>query len=341
MKENIKILAVVDLSEESRQRIQNAAEHIKLTVIPTSNLDEIPQEQWEDTEILLTPGLLPDLGKAPKLRWIQFYSAGVDSYVGHPLFRDSGVIATSMSGALTWQVSEFVLMALLAFGQKLPKLIGNQRKKHWPEKKEKKQNFMPLELRDSTVGIIGYGSIGRQVARLMVPFGATVLASKRDVMHPEDRGYAKDGMGDPQGDFFDRLYPPEALHSMISECDFVVLTLPLTEDTYHIIDEEAFKVMKPSAYLVNVGRGELIDQQALVDALQSKQIAGTALDVFEEEPLSLESPLWEMENVIISPHIAGISRYLESERVSLFIENINRYISESPLYNQIDMSRGY
>ncbi len=341
MKEMTNILATVRLSEEAREQIRGSAENVKLIVKPIKNPDEIPQEQWEEAEILLTQGVLPAPEKVPNLRWVQFFSAGVDPYMDLPLFTEAGVIVTSMSGAITLQIGEYILMTLLAFGQKLPKLIRYQRNKHWPKGKEKWEGLLPLELRDSTVGIIGYGSIGRQVARLLVPFGATVLAAKKDVMHPEDQGYMRDGMGDPHGDFFDRLYPLEALHSLLSECDFVVLTLPLTKNTHHIINEEALKAMKPSAYLVNVGRGELIDHQALEGALRTRQIAGAALDVFDEEPLPSESPFWEMENVIITPHIAGIGKHLESEMVTLFIENFNHYLAKQPLYNQIDPSKGY
>jgi len=341
MSEKINILAVFNLSEEAREHIREVEEKFNLTTIPTKNPDEIPGEVWDETDILLTRGILPTPQQVPNLRWVQFFSAGVDPYLDHQLFTEKGVIATSMSGAIAWQIGEYVLMTLLAFGQKLPKSIRNQRNKHWPKDSEKLQNLMPLELRDSTIGIIGYGSIGRQVARFLVPFGATVLAAKKDVMHPEDQGYIRDGMGDPHGDFFDRLYPPEALHSLLSECDFVVLTLPLNEDTYHIIDEGAINAMKPSAYLINVGRGELIDQAALVTALKNKQIAGAALDVFEEEPLPQNSPLWEMENVIITPHISGLSKHLEEEMVTLFVENLNRYLAELPLYNRINFSKGY
>lgn len=341
MKEKINILSTIDLSEDARSRIKGVAEHVKLTVIPTNNPGDISEESWQETEVLLTQGVLPKPEIALNLRWVQFHSAGIDSYVDHALFSQGDVMATNMSGAIAWQIGEYVLMALLAFGQRLPKLMTHQRTKHWPKRKEKRQDLMPLELRDSTVGILGYGSIGRQVARLLVPFGPTVLAAKKDVMHPEDNGYIRDGMGDPHGDFFDRLYPMEALHSMLSECDFVVLTLPLTEKTRGIIDEEALEVMKPSAYLVNVGRGELIDQDALITALKIKGIAGAALDVFEEEPLPEDSPLWAMENVIISPHVAGISRHLEEETLALFIENLNRYLSELPLYNRIDADKGY
>ena len=341
MKENINILATVNLSEEARAIIRDTTEKVKLIVIPANNLKDIPEEVWKEAEILISQGLLPDPEMVPNLRWVQFNSAGIDSHINHPLFIDSSVIATNMSGAISWQIGEYVLMMLLAFGQKLPKLIRYQMEKHWPKGKEKSQNLMPLELRDSTVGIVGYGSIGRQVARLLVPFGATVLAVKKDVRHPEDQGYIRDGMGDSHGNFFDRLYPPEALHSMLSECDSVVLTLPLTEETHHVIDEEALKAMKKSAYLVNVGRGELIDQQALVTALTAKQIAGAALDVFEKEPLPPDSPLWDLENVIISPHVAGLSQNLESEMVSLFVENLNRYLAELPLFNRIDLDEGY
>ncbi len=212
---------------------------------------------------------------------------------------------------------------------------------HWPKQSEKWEAFLPVELRFSTVGILGYGSIGRQVARLLQPFGAEVLAAKRDAMHPEDTGYIPAGMGDPHGDFFNRLYPIEALHSMLSECDFVVVALPLTKETHHILDAAAFEAMKETAYLVNVGRGELIDQQALVEALKDKQLAGAALDVFEEEPLPEDDPLWDMENVIVSPHISGLSAHFREETLTLFIENLNRYIADLPLYNRVDLSKGY
>ena len=341
MKEDTHILATFDLSEEAREKIRQAAAHINLTVIPAKNPEDIPDDRWAETEILFTQGVLPDPDKAPRIRWIQFNSSGVDPYLNHSLFAKANVCITNMSGAIACQIGEFVLMTLLAFGQKLPKLLSNQSKKHWPTGREKWRDLLPLELRDSTVGILGYGGIGRQVARLLVPFRATVLAAKSDVMHPEDDGYIREGMGDPHGDFFDRLYPIEALHSMLKECDFVVVALPLSDATQHIMNEDAFKAMKSSAYLINVGRGGLVDEQALVVALRSNQIAGAALDVFEEEPLPTDSPLWVMANVIISPHVAGISRHIEEETISLFVENLNRYLAELPLYNRVDLDEGY
>lgn len=341
MKNEIKVLVTQNLSPESQARIHEASELVQLTVLPVKKADEISAERWEETEVLFTQDVLPQPDQAPNLKWIQFNSAGIDPYLDHPIIKETDIKATTMSGVITDQIAEYVLMAMLAFGHKLPKLIRNQQQKKWPEHKEKNQAFLPVELRDSTVGILGYGSIARQVAYLLQPFGAKILATKRNVMQPESRGYIVDGKGDPHGDLFDRLYPIEALHSLLKASDFVVVTLPLTDSTRHILDAAAFEAMKPTAYLVNVGRGELIDQSAMVTALKTKQFAGAALDVFKEEPLPEKSPLWELENVILTPHISGLSRHLPEETLSLFIENLNRYMTNLSLYNQVDVERGY
>jgi phosphoglycerate dehydrogenase-like enzyme len=341
MAKEIHILSTLDLTEEGRKRIRGVSDQVKLTVIPAIKTEKIPDSRWGEVDVLYTGGLLPDPEKAPNLNWVQFNSAGIDPFLGHPLLQKQDLVATTMSGVITGQIAEYVLMALLAFGQKLPKLRRLQAQHDWPSEKDKWEGLLPRELRHSTVGILGYGSIGRQVARLLQPFGTKVLASKKDAMHPEDRGYIMDGMGDPHGEFFDRLYPIEALHSLLAECDFVVVALPLTEATFHLLDEKAFESMKPSAVLINVGRGELVNQDALVTALREKKIAGAALDVFEEEPLPEESPLWDLENVILSPHVSGLSHNLREETLSLFIENLNRYLAELPLYNQVDFERGY
>jgi phosphoglycerate dehydrogenase-like enzyme len=341
MKRKINILSTVTLPEGGQKRISAISEQIQLDVVPAKKTEDISSSIWENVDVLYTWDVLPDPGDAPNLKWVQFKSAGVDPYLDHPLVRTTDVIVTSMSGVITGQIAEYVLMAILAFGQKLPKLIQYQHEHHWPEGKEKWRTLMPIELRHSTVGILGYGSIGRQVARLLKSFGATVFAAKKDVMHPEDTGYSVEGMGDPHGELFDRLYPIEALHSLLKESDFVVVALPLTDATHQILDTAAFEVMKESAYLVNVGRGELINEKALIQALKMKQISGAALDVFEEEPLPTDSPLWDLENVIISPHVSGISPYIHEETLMLFIDNINRYLADLPLYNQVDIQQGY
>ncbi len=341
MEKEIHVLVTIKLSKEQRARLDDIAEEIQLNIISAKAPEDIPDEIWEETEVLYTDGILPDPEKTPNLKWIQFQFAGIDPFFSHPLMQKRDLIATTMSGAITSQVAEYVMMTILVFGQKLPLLSHYQREQMWPDHEEKHQSLMPVDLRHSTVGILGYGSIGRQVARLLQPFGATILATKHDVMHPEDTGYIPEGMGDPHGDLFDRLYPIEALHSLLAESDFVVVALPLTNATFHLLDENAFEAMKQSAYLINVARGAVVDQAALVGALQSKKIAGAALDVFEEEPLPTDSPLWEMDNAILSPHIAGLSRSLEAETLTLFIENLNRFLADLQLLNQIDLTKEY
>jgi phosphoglycerate dehydrogenase-like enzyme len=171
--------------------------------------------------------------------------------------------------------------------------------------------------------------------------GATVLAAKRDVMHPEDSGYTIPGLGDPGGDLFNRLYPFQALRSMLKDCDFVVVAAPLTGETRGMFGAGELAAMKPAAYLINLARGGVVDQAALTQALQEKRIAGAALDVFAEEPLPASSPLWKLSNVIISPHIGGMSVHYNQRAVDLFAENLKRYLSSTPLLNQFDLQRGY
>jgi phosphoglycerate dehydrogenase-like enzyme len=168
-----------------------------------------------------------------------------------------------------------------------------------------------------------------------------VLAIKRDVRILADERYAEPGIGDPDGEIPDRIYPPQALHSFLKECDYVVLTIPLTSDTHHMIDAAALSVMKPHAVLINVGRGDVVDEQALLVALVQGTIGGAALDVFSEEPLPMSSPLWQLPNVIISPHISGFTPHYDERATDIFAENLRRYVADEPLLNVVDRDRDY
>lgn len=160
-------------------------------------------------------------------------------------------------------------------------------------------------------------------------------------MNPEDTGFIPDGMGDPQGDMVLRLYPPEALISMIKECDFVVVTLPKTPQTINMIGAQEIAALKPTAFLVDVSRGGIVDHSALIPALKEGRISGAALDVYPEEPLPANSPLWKLPNVLLSPHISGNTRYYNERAIEMFAENLRRYINDLPLFNLIDLERGY
>ena len=186
-----------------------------------------------------------------------------------------------------------------------------------------------------------YGSISREIARLLVPFGVNILAAKRNAMDPTDRGYMPEGLGDPEGNLFKRLYPIEALKSMLKECDFVIVSLPLTPQTRGMIGVEEIRAMKPGAFLVDCGRGGIVDHAALLQALQEKHLAGAALDVFPQEPLPADNPIWKQPNVIVSPHVAGVSKNFDAHATELFAANLRRYIEGAAVYNRFDLEKGY
>jgi phosphoglycerate dehydrogenase-like enzyme len=339
MSDPIQVLITTSFLESQLDKLRSVSPRLKFDVRPVASTEEISDEKWKNVEVLYTSRVLPPPEKVPNLRWIQFHWAGIDHAIDAPVLRKPELVATTLSGAAASQMGEYVLMMLLALGHRLPAILNSQRKTEWPENRW--DLFMPLELRDSTVGILGYGSVGRQVARLLFPFGAKVLATKRDVMHPRDSGYTPDGLGDPEGEYVHRLYPPEALRSMLQECDFVVVTLPLTPETENLIGEEELQALKPSAYIIDLSRGGIIDHSALIPALKEKRIAGVALDVFPEEPLPPENPLWKLPNVILTPHISGSTAHYDERAVELFAENLHRYLAGLPLFNRVDVERGY
>ena len=337
--EPVEILITTPLADNLLARLNEFSPRAKINLIPAQKQEDVPPEVWSRTEVLYTNRVVPTAEQAPKLRWIQFHWAGVDHTLDAPILRKQGIMATTLSGAAASQMGEYVVLMLLSLGHRLPEILNHQKRSEWP--RDRWERFLPIELRDSTVGIVGYGSIGRQIARLLQPFGASVLATKKDLLNPNDTGYTPEGMGDPGGDLATRLYPPEALHSMLKECDFVIITVPKTPRTIGMIGATEIAVMKPSAFLVDVSRGGIVDHTALIPALKDRRIAGAALDVYPEEPLPGDSPLWKLPNVILTPHVSGNTIHYNERAVDLFIENLHRYLNSVPLYNLIDPERGY
>jgi phosphoglycerate dehydrogenase-like enzyme len=339
MNDPVEVLVTLGFPDTLINSLREVSPRLHITVYPARKSEEVPAELWLHCEVLYTDRLLPNLDLAPNLRWIQFHYAGIDFAADSTWLRNPEIIATSLSGAAASQTAEYALAMMMALGHHLPDLAANQAHADWP--RDRWDRFLPKELRDSTVGIVGYGSIGRQVARLLVPFGATVLAAKFNVRQPADAGYIPDGLGDPKGEYFHRLYPYQALRPMLKECDFILIAAPLTELTHGLVGSQEFAVMKPSAYLIDLARGGIVDQPALINALQERRLAGAALDVFPEEPLPPTNPLWRMSNVIISPHISGISVHYNERAMALFADNLNRYLNGAPLYNRFDPQKGY
>ncbi len=340
--ETITILVTAHFLPAWLERLQRISPNLNVILRPTDWDEKIPDELWHDVEILYTfPSFMhfPTRQQAPRLRWIQLYSAGADRLMQHELYQ-TDVQVTTASGVHATAIGEYVLMTMLAWFHRLPTLFSWQHERLWPRGVQRSSQFQPEELRDKTIGIVGYGSIGREVARLATAFGMRVLAMQRGNDH-RDPGFIFPGVGDHEGTLPERYYSPQQLHEMLAECDVVVAGVPLTTETRGLFDDAAFRAMKSTAFFVNIARGDVADEDALIRALEEQRIAGAALDVFHQEPLPASSPLWSMPNVLISPHITGVNGQYDERAATIFIENVRQYVQKQPLYNLVDKGRGY
>jgi phosphoglycerate dehydrogenase-like enzyme len=306
--------------------------------IVTIGFDGHADGPLDDVEVMLR-GRLPAemfdriLARAPALRWVHSATAGVERVLT-PASRRRGLVITNARGVFSRPVAEYVMMMILAVSRRLPSLLELQAERTW-------QPLEARELRDVTIGIVGLGSLGRAVGALGTAFGCRVVATRR---RPEAGAAAPSGAGDEPylgSLMLDRVLPPEHLPELLAESDFVVLAAPLTPDTHDLIDDAALDLMKPGAWLINVARGELVDELALARAIRDGQIGGAVLDTFREEPLPPTSPLYDLPNVILTPHTSWSSARVLDRSVDLFCENLRRYAAGMPLVNVVDPEAGY
>ena len=285
--------------------------------------DEDKIREIEDADAFFGFGIKPEMiGRARKLRWIQLSSVGVESVLCLELL-DGDIVLTNARGATAINISEHVMSLILAFTRTLHNSIKNQINKFW----ENFRNLPVLEISGDTLGIIGLGSIGLQVAKRAHAFDMRILAV--------------DPTQTEKPDYVESLWKMDRLHDMLGQSDFVAICCPLTPQTKGMMGTPEFRAMKSTAVLVTIGRGQIINQAALVDALQTKAIAGAGLDVTAPEPLPQDSPLWEMDNVIITPHHAGASPKSWERIFNLFCVNLQRFVADEPLTNIVDQTRGY
>ncbi|MCM3569151.1 D-2-hydroxyacid dehydrogenase [Neobacillus mesonae] len=285
---------------------------------------EIWQEQAKDAEIIAgwKKGLDKYcLGPESKLNWLQSWSAGVDSMPLEKLAARN-IMLTSANGVHAYPISETIFALMLGLTRKIHTYVKNQQAHTWHH------SNMKLEIHEKTIGIIGVGAIGSEVAKIAKAFGMKVL------------GVRNSGK---TAAFVDEMYTAGQLHQVLPLCDYVVVTLPHTKETHHLFGAEQFYQMNSTAFFINIGRGEIVVEKDLVQALQEGIIAGAGLDVFETEPLSPDSPLWEMGNVIITPHTAGSTEHYNRRVVeNILIPNLKDYLAGgTPSINLVDYSKGY
>jgi len=298
----------------------------QLEVVHPASADDLLAE-LHDAEVAIGSTLpLDKLACARQLKWVHCPAAAVHHYMV-PEFVNSPVVLTNGRSTFAAPVAEHVMGQILALARQIPACVRFQARKTWGQQLLWDARPRPRELKGSTLGLVGLGAIGVEMVPRAKAFGMNVIAVRE---HPEKTA---DGVK--------QIFGPSDLDQLLAQSDFVVLAAPVTSKTRHVINAERLARMKPGAYLINVGRGALIDEVALAKALQTKQIAGAALDVFEEEPLPEASPLWELENLLITPHCAGFIENLWERHLALISENLRRYLAGMPLLGLVDKISGY
>ncbi|MGM0471691.1 MAG: D-2-hydroxyacid dehydrogenase [Bacillota bacterium] len=289
--------------------------------VVTAQNNEVTQTDLATAEIICGAIKVKQVKKTEKLRWLHLPTAGVRGYLDQSIYPSEDVILTNSSGVFGLPIAEHVLGMILAFNRNLHLYRQQQADQEWQRLKSASDFY------NSIVGILGLGDIGLEVAQRAQALGAEVLGLKRN---PDQEIAA-----------VDHIFGPQQLNQLLQQSDYLVLALPHTAQTEGIIGKEELAIMKDSAYLINVGRGALVDQPALIQALEEDLIAGAGLDVVTPEPLPEDNRLWELDNVILTPHISYYSPTNQQRWFKLFTQNLERYLEGEPLINQVDFKAGY
>lgn len=313
---------ILAISAASDPQLEMLAEVPHVLVRSQAELDAASKDSveailhWSGSRDLLRAAFLA----CPNVRWVHSRAAGLDKML-FPELVESSVPVTNGKGVFSQSLGEFALAMVLYFAKDIPRMLRSQRAQRW-------EPFDVEEIAGRTVGIVGYGDIGRAAAWRCHAMGMRVLALKRHAPAEADPLVAA-------------FYAPRDLHAMLAECDYVVAAAPLTPETHHLIGDPAFAAMKPHAVVVNVGRGPVIDQAALVRALREGRIRGAGLDVFEQEPIPAGDPIYTFENVVVSPHCADNTKDWLNDAMRFFIEQYARFANGEPLQNIVEKQLGY
>ncbi|MBV7273273.1 phosphoglycerate dehydrogenase [Clostridiaceae bacterium UIB06] len=313
----IKTLFTYDYGEESMNKIKE----LGYDIISIREKDAVYDKNIEDVEVLVcyNPFQTLDIRKMKKLKWIQLSSAGIDQL---PLeyVRNSGIIITNNRGGYSIPIGEWIVLKILELLKHSAKLYENQKNRLW------KMDTTILELCGKTISFVGTGDIAKEAARRLRGFDVEIL------------GLNTSGR---QVEYFDKCYSSKDIKGMLSVSDIVVITIPYTNDTHHLIDDEKFKMMKDKVCIINVARGSIMNEKDLIRNIEQGKIYGAALDVVEEEPLSSDNPLWNFQNVIITPHNSWMSEMRNTRRFNMIYNNMKKYAQNEKLINIVDINKGY
>jgi phosphoglycerate dehydrogenase-like enzyme len=297
-------------------------ETLGYTVTATPDV-EIAKAELADADVYYGKTITPEVfSSADNLKWIQTSVAGMEGF-WHPEVRKSDVTITSVRGIYSDVIADHMYGFILAFARGLQTYAKRQSQRSWSKTAD------VIHLTGATLGLIGLGGIGLAVSERAKASGMRIIA-----VDPSPKG---------KPDYIETVYSPDQLDELLKQSDFVAVSVPQLSETEHMLNDRAFDIMKDSAYVLNVGRGKVISLDALTRALQVGKIAGAGLDVFEQEPLPADHPLWDMDNVLITPHTAGRSDvpYQEERRLNLLVENAERFVNGETLLNIFDKQKGY
>lgn len=338
--ESVNVVVATSLADDLIARIEQVDGRVRVADGAAKLLEELPSAlrpmqqpapdrsegrsldaMLAEAEVVLAARRLPpDVGRrAPNLRWVQLPMAGVEFARDLDVWHDPNVVITSAAGVNARPVAEWVMTQALTLAKQVGRMVRGQRARAW-------DRFELPQLRGATMGIVGFGAIGRETARLADAFGMRVLAVKRN---PAEAGGGVE------------VLPLSELDRVLGESDFVVLAVPSTPETRGMIGARELALMKGAAYFINPARGDVVDEGALLAALAARRIAGAALDVLQSEPPASDSPWWEVDNALVTAHVAGLFPGYDAAVVDLFVDNLDRYLAGRPLRNAVDRGRAY
>lgn len=318
------------LPAEQRQRIGELFPQIEI-------VDGVSSDSLGRAQIIYTSKAGFDPAEAPFLRWVQVDTAAINHLRDKEIAR-SGLPVANVRGAYTVPTGELAIALLMAVVRRFGPVHQLQLASQWPT------DYPVLRGEDcygKCLGILGYGSIGRHVARIAKALGMQVRAAKRRPEVREESGFQLPETGDPSGAIPIAWYGMREIPEMLRLCDAIVVTLPLTDESRGLLGKKELLAMPPGGYLVNVGRGSIVDEEALVECLRSGHLAGAGLDVFAVEPLDASSPLWSLPNVFITPHLGSYTQRQRHFAAQVLIENLRRFLNRQPLINLVDFTLGY
>ena len=336
--EKISVLCTRHFNEAQLVRLRAVSPRLVVEQRSVSSRAELGKVLSPEVEVLFSSFAPESLAGLPRLRWFQSRSAGVNALMNTPLWQ-SDVAITTVSGLAAAPIAEMVLGLMIALARDFRGLLACQQASQWP--KINFERFPGYAFRNRFLLVVGYGSVGRELARITRPLGLRIIAVKRDPAVIRDEGFRFPGTGDPEGVLPEKILGSDQLAEALPLASFVVIAAAATPSNRHLIGEAQLRLMRPDACLINVARGDIVDETALLRALRERWIAGAGLDVFEQEPLSADSALWHLDNVILSPHIAGFTPDYDDRVVDIFAENLKRYLERRPLLNLVDRHHGY